>query len=77
MQIFSENKFHDARFVLKILSSDPSRFGPFLRKMIPQIDKDFKPKIPMEKIGCVYLTRGMSGVYNNQSGFIRVMLFTG
>ena len=61
MQDFTERGFHDARFVLKILASNPVKFGAFLRKMIPKVDDVFQPQIPMEKVGSVYYTRKMSG----------------
>ena len=63
MQDFTERGFHDARFVLKILASDPTRFGPFLRKMIPRVNDDLQPQIKMEKVASVYYTRSMSGEY--------------
>ena len=64
MQDFTDRGFHDARFVLKILASNPVKFGGFLRKMIPKVDDVFQPQIPMEKVGSVYYTRSISGEYN-------------
>ena len=61
MQDFTQRGFHDARFVLKILASDPARFGGYLGKLIPKIDDEYQPQIAMEKIGSVYYTRSMSG----------------
>ena len=63
MQEFSDRGFNDARFVLKILLSDPAKFGSFLRKMIPRVDDNLEPQIEMEKLAAVYLIKSLSGEY--------------
>ena len=63
MQEFSDRGFNDARFVLKVLSTDPAKFGPFLRKMIPRVDDNLEPQIEMVKLAAVYLIKSLSGEY--------------
>ena len=63
MQEFSDRGFNDARFVLKVLVSDPAKFGAFLRKMIPRVDDNLEPQIQMEKLAAVYLIKSLSGEY--------------
>ena len=61
MQEFSDAGFNDARFVLKVLYSDPAKFGSFLRQMIPRVDDNLEPQIEMEKLAAVYLIKSLSG----------------
>ena len=61
MQEFSDRGFNDARFVLKVLASDPAKFGSFLRKMIPRVDDNLEPQIQMVKLAAVYLIKSLSG----------------
>ena len=53
----------DAYYAMKALSENPEKFGPFFRKLIPKVDEDLEPKVPVNSMSAVFLSCGLTGMY--------------
>ena len=51
----------DAYYVLKALSGNPEKFGPFFRKLIPKVDEDLEPKVPVNSMSAIFLSCRFTG----------------
>ena len=54
----------DAYYAMKALSENPEKFGPFFRKLIPKVDEDLEPKVPVNSMSAVFLSCGLTGTYD-------------
>ena len=53
----------DAYYAMKALSENPEKFGPFFRKLIPKVDEDLEPKVPVNSMSAIFLSCKFTGTY--------------